>query len=316
MRSSRSPCRSISTTCSGDRCSPVRVSEPASGAERLVAIVRAIVTVPFAYVVLLAAGNDRLGSLFFSSAWPSGRRRAGSRSARGGDADGPRCGIRLLPHLYALPQLRVRGLRLRSRLVVRRPRSALASTGHDAERVVSHRLRDSRRRPDRRRCSSASARSPPGRRRTGHRGARRSIRTRLYRARRPDRSGTRSARSARPARGSWCGVGRPSSTATTTGFRRAGTSTRGSSSPTSKMETYRRRMEQEISSRPPQCVVEAIGPAFFGEYGPDKRIVRLLPGIAGVLARCYTARTAEPTPGNPLRYYVLRDACRASSTPG
>ena len=56
-------------------------------------------------------------------------------------------------------------------------------------------------------------------------------------------------------------------------------------------------MEQEIAARPPQCVVEAIGPAFFGEYGPDKRIVRLLPGIAGVLARCYTARIAEPIPG-------------------
>ena len=77
-------------------------------------------------------------------------------------------------------------------------------------------------------------------------------------------------------------------------------------SPAAKIETYRRRMEQEISSRPPQCVVEAIGPTFFGEYGPDKRIVRLLPGIAGVLARCYTARTAEPTPGEP--FALLRPA--------
>ena len=77
-------------------------------------------------------------------------------------------------------------------------------------------------------------------------------------------------------------------------------------SPAAKIETYRRRMEQEISSRPPQCVVEAIGPAFFGEYGPDKRIVRLLPGIAGVLARCYTARIAEPTPGTP--FALLRPA--------
>ena len=84
---------------------------------------------------------------------------SGSGSARRGDAGWPRCGIRLLPDLYALPQLRVRGLRLRSRLVVRPPRSALASTGHNAERVVSHRLRDRRRRTD-----GVSAR----RRRHGH----------------------------------------------------------------------------------------------------------------------------------------------------
>ena len=289
--------------------------EPASGAERLAAIGRAIVAVPFAYVVLLAAGNDRLGSLFFSSAWPGGRRLRGLAVLGGVTLTGLVAAFLPYPVYTHYLNFVYAGCVFAavSSCAVLGPRSPRQVTTR--ERVVSHRLRDRGRRPDgvslvgigtvtTRAPQDRASWSAPFDPDRAVPGAATGPEWDAIRAQCP--SGARVVvwgwASELYSYNDWVPASRYVNPWVL--------------SPAAKIETYRRRMEQEISSRPPQCVVEAIGPAFFGEYGPDKRIVRLLPGVAGVLARCYTARIAEPLPRRPLRYYVLRDACRASSTPG
>ena len=289
--------------------------EPASGAERLAAIGRAIVAVPFAYVVLLAAGNHRLGSLFFSSAWPSGRRLRGLAVLGGVTLTGLVAAFVSYPvythylnFVYAgcvfaaVSSCAVLGPRSPRQVTTRsgwyRIGSVIAVAALTVSLLVGIGTVTTRAPQDR---ASWSAPFDPDK---AVPGAATGPEWDAIRAQCP--SGARVVvwgwASELYSYNDWVPASRYVNPWVL--------------SPAAKIETYRRRMEQEISSRPPQCVVEAIGPAFFGEYGPDKRIVRLLPGIAGVLARCYTARIAEPTPGDPLRYYVLRDACRASATPG
>jgi hypothetical protein len=77
----------------------------------------------------------------------------------------------------------------------------------------------------------------------------------------------------------------------------------------SKRAVYARRLAQELTARPPVCIVEGIGPAFFGEFGTDRGIATTLPGLTAFLDRCYVERVVEPAPMNPVKYYVRRAAC-------
>ena len=77
----------------------------------------------------------------------------------------------------------------------------------------------------------------------------------------------------------------------------------------SKRPVYVRRLVHELTTSPPTCVVDAVGPTFFGSFGADRGIAATLPELTGLLRRCYVEQTVEPSPTNRLTYYVRRDAC-------
>jgi hypothetical protein len=74
-------------------------------------------------------------------------------------------------------------------------------------------------------------------------------------------------------------------------------------------ETYERTMVDEVTSNPPTCVVEAIGPTFNGGYGPGDRITVRLPELGDYLARCYTAAPAIVEAKRPVTVWRWSGSC-------
>jgi hypothetical protein len=86
----------------------------------------------------------------------------------------------------------------------------------------------------------------------------------------------------------------------------------------SKRAVYLRRLEMELAARPPACIIEAVGPAFFGGFGVDRTMTATLPVLSGFLGRCYARRVIEQSSSPELlnqissaelTYYVRKNGC-------
>ena len=74
-------------------------------------------------------------------------------------------------------------------------------------------------------------------------------------------------------------------------------------------ETYERTMVDEVTSNPPTCVVEALGPTFFGGFGGGAQITVRLPALGDYLARCYKAASAIVEANRPVTVWRWSGSC-------
>lgn len=79
------------------------------------------------------------------------------------------------------------------------------------------------------------------------------------------------------------------------------------------------RLESELRASPPRCIVNAIGPDFFGQIPSDLTLSRVIPGTRNWLNQCYAERTAHvgSDQGSPENFqavtvYVRTGTCRTS----
>ncbi len=71
---------------------------------------------------------------------------------------------------------------------------------------------------------------------------------------------------------------------------------------------YRDRFVAELQSRQPSCIVNFVGPSFFGGYGPEETVQESVPEIKPLLASCYHRVLVPTTPG-PIEVFSRKPAC-------
>jgi hypothetical protein len=78
---------------------------------------------------------------------------------------------------------------------------------------------------------------------------------------------------------------------------------------------YRETMEAEVANAPPTCIVEALGPAFFGRLDASDAITVKASALAASLASCYE-RTPAMLPGaRPVTLWRWTGQCAQSEKP-
>jgi len=80
-------------------------------------------------------------------------------------------------------------------------------------------------------------------------------------------------------------------------------------SPWGRPDVYRATLLREVTSDAPACVVEAIGPAFFGSLGPSTSIANQMPDLAGFLSRCYVESAFTLPAERPITLWRRKATC-------
>jgi hypothetical protein len=78
---------------------------------------------------------------------------------------------------------------------------------------------------------------------------------------------------------------------------------------TPHQEAYRERFLEEMAEKPPRCVVNAVGPAWFLSTPEDPPLETAIPESRPWLDRCYTQETVSFTPEDPVSVWLRTDAC-------
>ena len=60
---------------------------------------------------------------------------------------------------------------------------------------------------------------------------------------------------------------------------------------------------RELRRNPPDCIVEALGPAFFASIDPTNTLSTVVPGVSPLLASCYTQSAAKTFDDRPVTLY-------------
>lgn len=84
--------------------------------------------------------------------------------------------------------------------------------------------------------------------------------------------------------------------------------------PLKRQQEYRETLVNELRSQPPRCIVEAVGPMFFGNFPPEATLAATVPATQDLLRRCYRSRHYEGPAQAALTVYVRRPPC-APRTP-
>ncbi len=63
--------------------------------------------------------------------------------------------------------------------------------------------------------------------------------------------------------------------------------------PTKGQRYYKQTLIRELQTDPPKCIVEAVGPQFFGGLTAADTITQVMPTTGSFIARCYDARPVE-----------------------
>lgn len=72
---------------------------------------------------------------------------------------------------------------------------------------------------------------------------------------------------------------------------------------------YASTLRGELQRNPPDCIVEALGPAFFANIDPTNTLSTVVPGISPLLASCYKKSAANTFDGRAVTLYRRTANC-------
>jgi hypothetical protein len=79
--------------------------------------------------------------------------------------------------------------------------------------------------------------------------------------------------------------------------------------PTAHQAEYGRILVRELEANPPDCIVEALGPAFFSAIDPANTLANVVPGASSLLDSCYTPSAAQTFDGRAVTLYLRTSEC-------
>ena len=74
-------------------------------------------------------------------------------------------------------------------------------------------------------------------------------------------------------------------------------------------EPMERVMLRELQRKPPDCIVEALGPDFFAEVDTSRTIGSMIAGMQPLLESCYAESSARTLDDKPVTLYRRVAAC-------
>ena len=79
--------------------------------------------------------------------------------------------------------------------------------------------------------------------------------------------------------------------------------------PNDRQTEYGSILDGELRQDPPDCIVEALGPAFFAGIDPAYGLATIVPRVSSLLESCYTATDEKTFDDRAVRLYHLKPTC-------
>jgi hypothetical protein len=83
--------------------------------------------------------------------------------------------------------------------------------------------------------------------------------------------------------------------------------------PLQRQTAYRANLASELVNEPPQCIINAVGPGFFGGIPTEMTVQATIPGVQLLLAKCYQPSSVPGPNGSTLSLFVRRAECAGRS---
>lgn len=79
--------------------------------------------------------------------------------------------------------------------------------------------------------------------------------------------------------------------------------------PLQRQAAYRANLTSELMNERPKCIINAVGPGFFGGIPTGTTIQATIPGVQGLLTKCYQSASVPGPNGSTLPLFVRRAEC-------